>query len=144
MDKQQELEEKLWEKARTVRKHVLEMTSTAGSGHPGGSLSITDVLVTLYFAKMKYDPKNPCVKERDLLVLSKGHAAPALYATLAEAGFFPKEELKSLRKLESKLQGHPERCTPGIEVATGSLGQGLSIANGLGMAAKLNNEKHRV
>ncbi len=127
-----------------MRKNVLKMTTAASSGHPGGSLSATDILVALYFAKMRFDPKNPCLEGRDRLVLSKGHAAPALYAVLAEAGFFPKTELSTLRKLHSRLQGHPERCTPGVDVATGSLGQGLSVANGLAMAAKLDDSPHRV
>lgn len=127
-----------------VRKDVLMMTTQASSGHPGGSLSATDLLVALYFYKMKYDPKNPCWQERDRLVLSKGHGAPALYACLSEAGFFPREALSSLRKMGSILQGHPERCTPGVDVATGSLGQGLSIADGLALAARLDEKKYRV
>ncbi len=130
--------------ARAVRKGVLAMTTAASSGHPGGSLSVTDILTALYFAKMRVDSKNPCWGKRDRLVLSKGHAAPALYAVLAEAGFFPKSELSTLRKLHSKLQGHPERCTPGIDVATGSLGQGLSVGNGLALAGKLDSSPHRV
>ncbi|MFA6049235.1 MAG: transketolase [Candidatus Micrarchaeia archaeon] len=130
--------------AREVRKNVLKMTSAASSGHPGGSLSATDILVALYFSKMRVDSKNPCLEKRDRLVLSKGHGAPALYATLAEAGFFPKEELSTLRRMHSRLQGHPERCTPGIDVATGSLGQGLSVANGIAMALRLDNSESRV
>jgi transketolase len=139
------LSEKLEETATKVRRHVVEMTCQAGSGHPGGSLSITDVLVALYFKHMKHKPSNPSWDKRDRLVLSKGHAAPALYATLAEAGYFPKKVLNSLRQPGSILQGHPDHLkVPGVEVSTGSLGQGLSIANGMALAAKLDKQSWRV
>ncbi len=143
MDK--EILKKLSFKANAVRKHVIEMVYAAGSGHPGGSLSATDILVTLYFHVMNYEPKNPYWEERDRFVLSKGHAAPALYATLAELGVFPVEELLTLRKIGSRLQGHPDmRKLPGIEASTGSLGQGLSIANGMALAAKLDRKLYNV
>jgi transketolase len=121
------------------------MTTRAESGHPGGSLSATDLLVALYETEMDYKAKKPDWKERDRFVLSKGHAAPALYAILAEKEFFPKAWLKTLRKIDSKLQGHPSRLdTPGVEVSTGSLGQGLAMANGMALAGKLDKAKWRV
>lgn len=135
----------LQKKANAIRKHVLVMTHAAGSGHPGGSLSYADILATLYFRVMRHRPETPQWDERDRLVLSKGHAAPAYYAALAESGYFPVEELMTLRKLGSKLQGHPSRSkTPGVEMSTGSLGQGLSVANGLALAAKLDGKGHRI
>jgi transketolase len=135
----------LQKKANAIRKHVLVMTHAAGSGHPGGSLSYADILATLYFRVMRHRPETPHWDERDRLVLSKGHAAPAYYAALAESGYFPVEELMTLRKLGSKLQGHPSRSkTPGVEMSTGSLGQGLSVANGLALAAKLDGKGHRI
>jgi transketolase len=119
--------------------------AAAGSGHPGGSLSVADIMATLYFREMKIDSKNPTWPDRDRFVMSKGHAAPALYATLAEAGFIPKEELATLRKFGSRLQGHPSmRHVPGVEMSTGSLGQGLSAANGMAIAAKLDKRPTRV
>ncbi len=127
-----------------IRKSILDMLCKAGSGHPGGSLSATDILVALYFHKMKIDPKNPKLKEGDRFVLSKGHACPLLYAVLAELGFFPKEELARLRKIDSLLQGHPSIKTPGVEANTGSLGQGLSMANGMALACRLDNLKNKV
>jgi transketolase len=132
-------------RARAVRKHIVRMTCTAGSGHPGGSLSCTDIVVALYFHIMKHDPQNPCWEDRDRFVLSKGHAAPALYATLAEAGYFPKDELATLRKLGCKLQGHPsmQKCT-GIDMSTGSLGQGLSVGVGMALAARLDRKPYRI
>ncbi|ADL08438.1 transketolase [Thermosediminibacter oceani] len=131
--------------ARRVRRHIIDMTSEAGSGHPGGSLSCGDILVALYFHVMKVDPQNPDWPERDRLVLSKGHAAPALYAVLAEKGYFPVEELLTLRKINSRLQGHPDmKKTPGVDMTTGSLGQGLSAANGMAIAAKLDGKDYRV
>jgi transketolase len=131
--------------AYRVRRHILESTTLAGSGHPGGSLSCVDILVALYFHVMRHDPKNPDWPDRDRFVLSKGHAAPALYAVLAEAGYFPVEELKSLRKFGSRLQGHPVRGTvPGVENSSGSLGNGLAIANGMALAAKLDGRPYRV
>jgi len=132
-------------KANAVRRHIIEMVYAAGSGHPGGSLSATDIIVTLYFKLMNYDPDNPEWEDRDRFVLSKGHAAPALYATLAELGVFPVDELLTLRKVGSRLQGHPDmRKIPGIEASTGSLGQGLSIANGMALAAKLDRKLYNV
>lgn len=120
------------------------MLCKAGSGHPGGSLSSADILTTLYFYKMKFDSKNPKLKERDRFILSKGHACPALYSVLAELGFFPKEELNNLRKISCLLQGHPSIKIPGIEANTGSLGQGLSIANGIALACRLDKLKNKV
>ncbi len=135
----------LKERARTIRRHVIDMTCAAGSGHPGGSLSATEIICTLYFKVMKHDPKAPQWKQRDRFVLSKGHVAPALYAALAESGYFPVDELKTLRELGSRLQGHPSYGKlPGIEMSTGSLGQGISIANGMALAAKLDSSDHRI
>ncbi len=135
----------LEEKARIIRKHIVEMIYNAGSGHPGGSLSAADILTALYFKVMRHDPKNPRWEDRDRFILSKGHAAPALYATLAEAGYFPVDELLALRKLGSRLQGHPDmRKLPGIEASTGSEGQGLSIGIGASLHAKLNRKLCRV
>lgn len=131
--------------ATTVRKHIIEMTCAAGSGHPGGSLSITDVLVALYFQILRHDPKSPKWGDRDRCVLSKGHAAPALYAVLAEAGYFPVNVLLTLRKLGSILQGHPDmKRVPGVEISTGSLGQGLSAGIGMALGGKLDNKEYRV
>jgi transketolase len=136
---------KFFDKSYKIRKHVLEMTTRAGSGHPGGSLSCVDIFVALYFHIMRHDPKNPNWIDRDRFVLSKGHAAPTLYATLAEAGYIPVEELKSLRKLGSRLQGHPDRNRlPGVENSSGSLGNGLAIANGMALAAKIDGKSYRV
>lgn len=131
--------------ARQLRVDVLKMLNTARSGHTGGSLSALDVMTVLYFEQMRHDPSLPSWPERDRFVLSKGHAAPALYACLAEAGYFPREDLKTLRKLGSHLQGHPDmNKTPGVEVCTGSLGQGLSQAVGLALAAQLQQRSSRV
>ena len=133
-------------KAREIRKDILRMICEAGSGHPGGSLSCVDILTALYFGGvLRYTPELPDDPDRDRFILAKGHAAPALYATLAHAGFFPTDELLSLRKLGSRLQGHPD-CTllPGIEVSTGSLGQGLSIAAGIACGLRLNESSARV
>ncbi len=135
---------KLEEKAKIIRRHIINMIYEAGSGHPGGSLSCVDILVTLYFYVMQHNPKDPEWRNRDMFILSKGHAAPALYATLAEAGYFPIEELKSLRKIGSMLQGHPDNKIPGVEVSSGSLGQGLSVANGIALAGKREGEDYRV
>ncbi|MDP4153219.1 MAG: transketolase [Bacillota bacterium] len=125
-------------KAKGLRKEIWEMVYNAQSGHIGGSFSIIETLVALYFDVMKYDPQNPKVPDRDRFVLSKGHTAPALYAVLAEAGFFPKEWLRdSFRKIDSKLQGHPDmKKTPGIDMTSGSLGIGLSAANGMALGGK--------
>ena len=120
-----------------IRMGVIEGTHSAGCGHPGGSLSIADVLSYLYFKELNIDPAQPKMANRDRLVLSKGHAAPALYAALAERGFFPVEELKTLRKIGSRLQGHPNmNSVPGVDMSTGSLGQGISCAAGMAKAAK--------
>ncbi len=137
--------DRLKEIALTVRKDILSMTTTAGSGHPGGSMSATDILVCLYFNVMRHDPGKPDWPDRDRFVLSKGHAAPALYAVLAECGYFSKELLPSLRKLGSPLQGHPDmKRLPGIEMSTGSLGQGLSAALGMAMGCRLDGKKNRI
>jgi len=137
--------EELNKKALIIRRHIIEMITEAGSGHPGGSLSSADILTALYFHVMNIDPKNPKWPERDRFVLSKGHAAPVLYATLAERGYFPKEELMTLRKTGSMLQGHPDmKVTPGVDMTTGSLGQGLSCANGMALAGKLDKKDYRV
>ncbi len=136
---------RLQEIARQVRLDIVEMLYRAGSGHVGGSLSATDILVALFFGHMRLEPGNACFPERDFFVLSKGHAAPLLYAVLARLGYFPREELFTLRQFGSSLQGHPDsKCTPGVEVPTGSLGQGLSVANGIALAMKLNRSPQRV
>jgi transketolase len=131
--------------AQNVRINIIKMLAEAKSGHPGGSLSMVDILTVLYFEKMNIDVKNPKWENRDRLVLSKGHGAPGLYAVLAERGFFKKEELLKLRKCGAMLQGHPDmKGTPGVDMSTGSLGQGLSIANGMAMAGKLDGKDYRV
>ena len=135
---------KLQATACRIRMGVIEGTYHAKSGHPGGSLSICDTLTYLYFAKMHVDPKNPEMPDRDRFVLSKGHCAPALYATLAERGFFDKEELKSLRHIGAMLQGHPCIHIPGVDMSSGSLGQGISAACGMALAAKIDNAPYRV
>lgn len=135
----------LKKQALASRKIILKMLTEAGSGHPGGSLSAIDIVTALYFSEMSHDPKNAGWSERDHFVLGKGHGVPAVYATLAASGYFPVEECMSLRKLGSRLQGHPDRLRlPGIEASTGSLGQGLSIAQGYAMAARLDGKKSRV
>ncbi len=137
---------KLDEIARQVRKDIIEMLVQAGSGHPGGALSACDIMVALYFSVMRHNPQNPQWRERDRFILSKGHSCPAMYACLARAGYFPLQELSTLRKLGSRLQGHPSKTDglPGIEVSTGSLGQGLSIANGIALGLKLDRIGARV
>lgn len=131
--------------ANEVRKDILTEVYHAKSGHPGGSLSVADILTCLYFEEMNVDPKNPGWADRDRLVLSKGHATPALYAVLAEKGYFPKEELKTLRALGSRLQGHPNmNDTPGVDMTSGSLGQGVSAAVGMALSAKLTRDSYRV
>jgi transketolase len=131
--------------ARRVRRDIVEMTGAAGSGHPGGSLSAADIVTTLYFDTMRHDPGNPKWPERDRFILSKGHAAPVLYSVLAEACYTPKADLKTLRKLGSIYQGHPDvRFLPELEASTGSLGNGLSVALGMGFALRLNNSPARV
>jgi transketolase len=137
--------QELEKKAVEVRRDVLKMIYSAGSGHPAGSLSVTDILVTLYFQIMNHDPKKPLWPERDRFILSNGHTCPALYAVLAEAGYFPKTKLKSLRRIESPLQGHPERKRlPGMETSSGPLGEGLAQAIGMALAANLDQARFRV
>ncbi len=132
-------------KARELRKHVIRMLGEAGSGHPGGSLSAADIVTALFFQEMRVDPQRPDWPDRDRFILSKGHAAPILYAALAERGFFPVEELLTLRKTGARLQGHPDlRKVPGVDMSTGSLGQGLSVANGMALAAKIDHNPYRV
>jgi transketolase len=131
--------------AKRVRLTILHMLNQAGSGHTGGSLSATDVGVAIYFSKMKFNPDDPLWKDRDRFILSKGHAAPLLYAIMAEAGYFPKETVETLRSIESPFQGHPCcKRLPGIEVSTGSLGQGLSVANGMALGLRLDNHPARI
>lgn len=132
-------------KAAKVRRHVIEEVSAAKSGHPGGSLSVADIMTVLYFDEMNVDPKNPRNPDRDRFVLSKGHCAPALYAALAMRGFFPEEDLITLRKIDSYLEGHPSISTvPGIDISTGSLGQGISNAVGIAIAGKTDAKNYRV
>ncbi|MDD4179973.1 MAG: transketolase [Candidatus Margulisbacteria bacterium] len=128
-----------------LRRHIIEMTCAAASGHPGGSLSAADIITVLYFHQLKFKPQDPSWADRDRFVMSKGHAAPVLYAALAEAGFFPVDYLKTLRRLGSSLQGHIDMLSlPGIEMSTGSLGQGLSAANGMALAGRLDKKDYRV
>jgi len=135
----------LKKKAKTLRVEILKMLTEAGSGHTGGSLSSADIVAALYFYKMRHSPQAPKWRERDRFILSKGHAAPVLYAALALSGYFEKPLLKTLRKLGSPLQGHPcSKKLPGVEISTGSLGQGLSIANGIALGLKLDNLPSRV
>ena len=134
----------LKKKAIEIRKDVLRMLTIAGSGHTGGSLSIVEILVVLYYYELRNDPKDPKWPGRDRFLLSKGHACPALYAVLAEKGYFSKEDLQGLRKFGSKLQGHPQIGLAGIEISSGSLGQGLSIANGMALAARLDKSDTRI
>ncbi|GCF94756.1 transketolase [Enterococcus florum] len=135
----------LQQKSTELREWILRSLAAAGSGHPGGSLSAIDILTLLYYQEMTVTPENYEQKEREHFILSKGHAAPALYAVLADKGFFPKEELLDLRKFGSFLQGHPDRIkTPGIDSSSGSLGQGLSIANGLALAQRLDGIQKKV
>lgn len=137
--------DELKETARRIRMDVIRAIHEAGSGHPGGSLSATDILTALYFDEMNIDPKNPKMEGRDKFVLSKGHAVPALYATLAERGFYDPEEMMTLRKLGSHFQGHPNmHKVPGIEMSTGSLGQGFSVAVGMATAGKMDKNPGRV
>ena len=131
--------------ARIIRKKIIEILCASRSGHPGGSLSIVELLTVLYFYKMNIRPKDPDWPDRDRLVLSKGHSAPALYATLAERGYFSSEELKTHRRINSRLQGHPSMThTPGVDMSTGSLGQGLSAANGMAFVGKMDHKDYRV
>ncbi|UCE72774.1 MAG: transketolase [Nitrospiraceae bacterium] len=137
--------EELKKIAKSVRIRILHMLTTAGSGHTGGSLSAADVAVAIYFSKMKFNPKDPSWKDRDRFILSKGHAAPLQYSIMAEAGYFPEDTTQTLRTTESPLQGHPCcKRLPGIEVSTGSLGQGLSVANGMALGLRLDRNPARV
>lgn len=132
-------------KAKAIRRNIVKMITEAKSGHPGGSLSAADILTTLYFAEMNVDPQNPKDENRDRFVLSKGHAAPVLYATLAAKGYFAEEELMSLRQVNTRVQGHPSmKDLPGVDMSTGSLGQGLSAANGMALASRLDGKTNRV
>ncbi|OIQ58728.1 transketolase [Moorella thermoacetica] len=131
--------------ARQIRRDIVRMVGAAGSGHPGGSLSAVEIVTALYFKVMRLDPERPDWPERDRFVLSKGHAAPVLYAALAERGFFAVDKLDTLRQLGSPLQGHPDRkALPGVEVSTGSLGHGLAVANGMALAGRLDGRDYRV
>ena len=131
--------------SKEVRKDIVEMIYLASSGHPGGALSIADILVYLYFEKMNIDVNNPKDEMRDRLVLSKGHCSTALYAVLAEKGFIPKEDLKGFRQVDSYLEGHPDmKKINGVDMSSGSLGQGLSVANGMALAGRLDNKNYRV
>ena len=137
--------EELENMAKKVRKGIIEEVYEAQSGHPGGALSVADILTVLYFNILNIDEKNPSWEERDRLVLSKGHCSPALYSCLANRGFFEEEKLKDFRKINKKLQGHPDmKKIPGVDMTTGSLGQGLSAANGMAIAAKLDKKDYRV
>ena len=131
-------------KARQIRRLIVQMLAKAGSGHPGGSLSAADLITALFFAVLRHNPQAPNWPERDRFHLSKGHCCPLWYAVLAEAGYFPLEKLWTLRQLGSILQGHPDRRTPGVDVASGSLGQGLSVGLGMSLAAKLDKKDYRV
>lgn len=137
--------QELEQKARKVREDIIEEVYSAKSGHPGGSLSIADILTVLYFREMNIQPENPDWGERDRFVLSKGHCSPALYSCLANRGFFPVEDLKGFRNINSYLQGHPDKNkVPGVDMTTGSLGQGLSAANGMAIAGKVDKKDYRV
>jgi len=131
--------------AKRLRRHIVSMTGKAGSGHPGGSLSAVEIITALYFGRLRHNPQNPQWSDRDRFILSKGHAAPLLYAMLAECGYFPVEELSTLRQADSHLQGHTDRtATPGVEMSAGSLGQGLSFAIGVALAGRLNSQEYGV
>ncbi len=135
----------LQEKAKSLRRKIITMLGASKSGHPGGSLDLCEIMAVLYFDLMKYDFKNPAWPERDYLILSKGHGAPALYAVLAEGGIIGEDELLTLRKLGSRLQGHPDmKKLPGVEASTGSLGQGFSMSVGIALSQKLNQKPNRV
>ncbi len=134
----------LQEKARHIRCLIIEMLAKAGSGHPGGSLSAADLVTALYFSVLKFNPDDPASSDRDRFHMSKGHCCPLWYAVLSEAAFFPKDKLFTLRQLGSMLQGHPDRRAPGVECASGSLGQGLSVALGMSLAARIDKKDYRV
>ena len=132
-------------KAKNIRRNIVEMVYSASSGHPGGSLSVADIMTALYFTEVNVDVNNPKDENRDRVVLSKGHCSPALYSSLAEKGFIPQEDLKTFRKTDSYLQGHPDmKKIPGVDMTSGSLGQGLSVANGMALAGKMDNKEYRV
>ena len=132
-------------KAKEIRKDIIEQVYSANSGHPGGSLSIADIMAVLYFDELNINEKNPKWEDRDRLILSKGHCSPALYGALAERGYFGKEDLKGFRNINSKLQGHPNmNDVPGVDMSSGSLGQGLSVANGIAISGKMDNKSYRV
>ena len=144
MDKLPDLQQ-LEAMAKQIRRDIIAMLVESASGHPGGSLSAVEIVTTLYFQEMRIDPANPHWPERDRFILSKGHAAPVLFSALAERGYFPKEELLTFRKINSHLQGHPDmNKAPGVEMSTGSLGQGLSAAVGMALAGKLDKQDYRV
>ena len=131
--------------AKKLRRHIITMTGKAGSGHPGGSLSSVEIVTTLYWKVLQHSPTDPQWADRDRFILSKGHVAPLLYAVLAECGYFPVAELSTLRQMDSRLQGHADRTiTPGVEMSSGSLGQGLSFAIGVALAGRLNSQSYRV
>ncbi|KJR97394.1 MAG: transketolase [Peptococcaceae bacterium BRH_c4a] len=145
MDNKQNHLQMLRARANDIRADIISMLGRSGSGHPGGSLSAADIVAALYFGVMRIDPQDPRRADRDRFILSKGHAAPVLYAALAQRGYFPREELSTLRKLGSRLQGHPDmKKLPGVEMSTGSLGQGLSVANGIALVGKLDGLDYRV
>jgi transketolase len=130
-------------KAKKMRRDIISMVSAAGSGHPGGSLSAVEIMAALYFKVLRHDPNDPFWEDRDRFILSKGHAAPVLYAALCESGYMPEEELTTLRKIDSRLQGHPEcKLTPGVEMSAGALGQGLSFGIGVALAGRLNAKSY--
>lgn len=134
----------LKKKAVEIRKDIITMLNTAGSGHTGGSLSMVEILIALYHYKLRHNPKDPNWPKRDRFILSKGHGCPALYAVMADAGYFPKKQLQTLRKLGSKLQGHPQLGLAGLEISSGSLGQGLSIANGMALGLRMDKNTARI
>ena len=145
MKTQKKSKEELEKLAKKIRLGIIDEMYYGKSGHPGGSLSIADIMTVLYFDEMNIDNENPNWEDRDRLVLSKGHCSPALYAALAYRGFFPVEDLKTFRNINSYLQGHPDKKNiPGVDMSTGSLGQGLSVANGMAISAKLDNKNYRV
>jgi transketolase len=137
--------EEMGQMAKKLRRHVLTMTSRVGSGHPGGSLSAADILTALFFKGLRHRPHDPHWPDRDRFILSKGHAAPVLYAALAESGYFPVEELSTLRRLDSRLQGHVDStATPGAEMSSGSLAMGLSFGIGIALASRMDGREHRI
>ena len=145
MKTQKKSKEELEKLAKKIRLGIIDEVYYGKSGHPGGSLSIADIMTVLYFDEMNIDNENPNWEDRDRLVLSKGHCSPALYAALAYRGYFPIEDLKTFRNINSYLQGHPDKKNiPGVDMSTGSLGQGLSVANGMAISAKLDNKNYRV